>query len=225
VEINMSDSIPENTVFLVGFLQHYPGFNNLPTEVFEEMVHLLSYIVPLSDDLSKVYVTIIRGRALLPFLFSLFLFSFFLILTGIGLAKGLAEPALKTTLIQLFLQICEFQTPPAVVKELFAAAKFPKTTSAVIEIVSTIIIDFGIDALDVSQIVTLASQILATTTIVAIKLAVVKMLGELYKRTGPSLRSQLSEIKQAQANAIFKEFDKLANVKPLRPSRTVKSQR
>lgn len=73
------------------------------------------------------------------------------------------------------------------------------------------------------QLVALATQLLATSTSPAVKQTVTKMLCEIYKRMGNSLRSQLTDIKPALLNAISKEFDKLTNVKPAVPSRSVKT--
>jgi hypothetical protein len=62
VEISMTESdLQENITSLVGFLQHFPGFDNTPTTVTNEVVSILCYAIPLVDDLSKVYIPIIKG--------------------------------------------------------------------------------------------------------------------------------------------------------------------
>lgn len=88
-----------------------------------------------------------------------------------------------------------------------------------IDLITQILIEFGNEEVELSFVTDFAKKVLITTTSPDVKRSITKLLCELYKYIGQSLKQTLKDVKPVLLNNIVKEFDALVSTKPRTPSR------
>lgn len=200
----MGDALEPNTTSIVCFLCEVPGWGEKNFQVMAKVIDVFSFLAATSTTFNKP-----EACAVLD-----------------GITEKISDAKLKSACTECLNVISEAVGPEfvsSIVHDKASSHKNPKVLCEVLVWIADVLQDFGVQCIDIRQLLDWLKSDLQSTN-AAVRNAAVNTLGILHTYHGASLRSFLSDVKPALMASIDLAFTKYPyegenNVAPKRPIR------
>ena len=196
------NTITENTEVLMSLLYYRPGFSDTNFQIVIRIMQIVQRIASLSKSFARRHAAY-----------------------GIeGIVEKLTDNKIKKTGVECLSVFCEVLGPQTVFGLLYKICvnhKTPKVISEGCLFMTSALIDFGLNTVELKPLIDCIKQVLENPNPV-VKQSAVLLLAEMFKYMGAALRDQLKDVKPALLVTIEQEFEKLSNLKPMTPAKKLR---